>query len=157
NYAPRGASHSLQRLEDVQGKQKPVLGSVLQARKSAMQASLNRLDPNSFTHELATVLNPGLATTVTAAGGHRTRSHASAQRRDTDRRQHLQREYDEQRYGRVDKRSWRKVRDNPTVKASLEAYRNAYGANEALGQKNLKDARALAQRALRSPVANQPG
>jgi len=157
NYAPRGASHSLQRLEDFQGKQKPVLGSFLQARKGAMQDSLKRLDLNSFTQEIDTFLNQGLATTVTAVGEHLTRSHMSAQRRDTDLRQYLQREYDEQRYGRVDKRSWRKVRDNPTVKASLEAYRNAYGANEALGQKNLKDARALAQRALRSPVANQPG
>ncbi len=156
-YAPRAASHSLQRLDDFQGKQEPILASFIQARKGAMQQSLKRLDLNGFTQEINVFINQGLSTTVSAIGQHLTRSHMSAQRRDTDLRQYLQREYDEARYNRVDKRSWRRVRDNPTVRDSLEAYRNAYGANEALGKRNLADARVLAQRALRSPVANQPG
>lgn len=157
NYAPRAASHSLQRLDDFQGKQEPILASFIQARKGAMQESLQRFDLNGVAQEINVFVNQGLTTTVSAVGQHLTRSHMSVQRRDTDLRQYLQREYDEARYNRVNKRSWRSVRDNPTVKASMDAYRNAYGANEALSSKNLKDARILAQRALKSPVASQPG
>lgn len=156
-YAPRGASHSLQRLSDFQGKQEPVLAGFIQARRSAMQASLQRLDLNGLSQEINTFVNQGLMTTVSAVGQHFTRSHMSAQRRDDDLRQYLQREYDSQRYNRVNKRTWRSIRNNPSVKSSLEAYKNAYGANEALSQKKLKDARTLAERALKSPVANQPG
>lgn len=156
-YAPRGASHSLQRLSDFQGKQEPILAGFIQARRDAMQASLQRLDLNGFTQEINAFVNQGLMTTVSAVGQHLTRSHMSAQRRDDDLRQYLQREYDAERYHRVNKRNWHNVRNNPSVKASLEAYKSAYGANEALSQKNLKDARTLAERALKSPVANQPG
>ena len=157
HYAPRGASHSLQRLSDFQGKQEPLMAGFIQARRSAMQDSLQRLDLHGFTQEINTFVNQGLMTTVSAVGQHLTRSHMSAQRRDDDLRHYLQREYDAERYNRVNKRNWLTVRNAPSVKASLDAYRNAYGANEALAQKNLKDARTLAERALKSPVANQPG
>ena len=56
-YAPRAASHSLQRLNDFQGKQEPLLDSFLSARKNAMQESLEQFNLNRFTQELNVLLN----------------------------------------------------------------------------------------------------
>src|SRR3546814_17907506 len=87
-------------------------------------------DLNGFTQEINTFVNQGLMTTVSAVGQHLTRSPMSAQRRDDDLRQYLQREYDAERYHRVNKRNWLTVRNTPSVKATIHAYKHTYGAKE---------------------------
>lgn len=157
NYAPRAASHSLQRLNDFQGKHEPLLNRFLSARKTAMQDSLKQLNLNRFTQELETFLNQGLPTTISTAGHYLSRSHMSPLDRDEDLRQYLQREYRNERRARIDKRSWSALRQNNRLKTSLEAYKNAYAASVALEQQRLREAQKLIERAIKSPVGNQPG
>ncbi|KII32185.1 peptidase M48 [Pseudomonas fluorescens] len=156
-YAPRAASYSLQRLNDFQGKQKPLLGSFLSERKTAMQQSLEHFNLNSFTKELDVLINQGLTTSITATSEYFNRSHMSPIDRDEELRQYLQREYRQERRARVDTRSWPKVRDAAPVVAATQAYKDAYAATAALEQGKLSEADALNQRALSSPVKDQPG
>jgi hypothetical protein len=156
-YAPRAASYSLQRLNDFQGKQKPLLGSFLSERKTAMQQSLEHFNLNSFTKELDVLINQGLTTSITATSEYFNRSHMSPMDRDEELRQYLQREYRQERRARVDTRSWPKVRDAAPVVAATQAYKDAYAATAALEQGKLSEADALNQRALSSPVKDQPG
>lgn len=156
-YAPRAASHSLQRLNDFQGKQEPLLKGFLESRKSAMQESLEQFNLNRFTQELNVMLNQGLSTTITSAGQYLNRSHMSPMDRDEELRHYLQREYRQERRARVDRRSWPKVRDSQAVAASMQAYKDAYGATVALEQNKVREARLLVDRTLASPVKNQPG
>jgi predicted Zn-dependent protease len=156
-YAPRAASYSLQRLNDFQGKQKPLLGSFLSARKIAMQQSLEQFNLNNFTRELDVLLNQGLTTSIAATSEYFNRSHMSPMDRDDELRQYLQREYRQERRARVDTHSWPKVRDALPVTAAMQAYKDAYAATAALEQGKLRDADALSQRALSSPVKDQPG
>ncbi|RSC28261.1 M48 family metalloprotease [Pseudomonas parafulva] len=156
-YAPRASSVSLQRLEDFQGKQKPLLASFLQERQTAMTDSLKKLDLNRTTQELQTLLNQGLGTALNATGQYLTRSHMSPIQRDEELRQYLDREYQQQTQARVNRRTWPQVRDSATVQRSLQAYRDAYAATAALEQKKTREAEAFVSRALASPVGNQPG
>ena len=156
-YAPRAASFTLQRLNDFQGKQKPLLGSFLDARKTAMQQSLEQFKINDFTKELDVLLNQGLVTSITATSQYFNRSHMSATDRDEELRKYLQREYRQERRAKVDARSWPKIRDAAPVAASIQGYKDAYAANAALEQKKVREAEVLSQRALSSPVKDQPG
>ncbi|MHC8409026.1 M48 family metalloprotease [Pseudomonas sp. Hz4] len=156
-YAPRAASYSLQRLNDFQGKQKPLLGSFLEARKTAMQQSLEQFNLNNFTKELDVLLNQGLVTGITATSQYLTRSHMSPMDRDEELRQYLQREYRQERRGRVDVRSWPKIRDAAPVAAAMQGYKDAYAATAALEQGKVPEADTFSQRALSSPVKDQPG
>ncbi|MDN5510325.1 MAG: M48 family metallopeptidase, partial [Pseudomonas sp.] len=90
-YAPRAATHSLERLNDFQGKQKPLLTGFLTARKNAMQDSLQQFNLNQFTKELDVLVKDGLTTGLTATSQYFNRSHMSAMDRDTELRQYLQR------------------------------------------------------------------
>lgn len=156
-YAPRASSVSLQRLNDFQGKQKPLLVGFLEERQVAMTESLKKLDINATTRELQTLLNQGLGTAIASTGQYFSRSHMSPIERDDDLRQYLQREYKQQSRARVDRRSWPKVRDAATVQHSLQGYRDAYAATTALEQKKTPEAEAFIARALASPVSDQPG
>lgn len=156
-YAPRASSVSLQRLNDFQGKQKPLLTGFLKERQSAMQDSLTKLDINRFSQELQTLLNQGLGTTLAATGQYFTRSHMSPLERDEELRQYLQREYRPQSRARMDRRSWPQVRDAASVRLALQGYKDAYAATSALEQNKTKDAATFVARALASPVGNQPG
>jgi tetratricopeptide (TPR) repeat protein len=77
--------------------------------------------------------------------------------RDEDLRQYLQREYRQERRARVDPRSWPKVRDAKPVATAMQGYKDAYSATTALEQGKLPEAEAFSQRALSSPVKDQPG
>ncbi|MDF0733507.1 M48 family metalloprotease [Pseudomonas entomophila] len=156
-YAPRASSVSLQRLNDFQGKQKPLLAGFLQERQVAMKESLNKLDLKRTTQELQTLLNQGLGTAITSTGQYLTRSHMSPLERDEELRQYLQREYKPQTQARVNRRSWPQVRDSASVQRALQGYRDAYAATSALDQKKPREAEAFVSRALASPVGNQPG
>jgi predicted Zn-dependent protease len=155
-YAPRAATFSLQRLNDFQGKQKPLLGSFLDERKVAMQQSLQQMNINGFTKELDVLVSQGLTTTITAAGDYFNRSHMSPMDRDEELRQYLQREYKQERRARVDSLKWPKIRDAATVTAALKGYKDAYAANDALRQGKLNEAATFSKRALTSPVKDQP-
>lgn len=157
NYAPRASSVSLQRLDDFQGKQKPLLTSFLQERQAAMTESLIKLDLNRTTQELQTLLNQSVGTALNATGQYLTRSHMSPVQRDEELRQYLQREYRQQTQARVNRRTWPQVRDSASVQRALQAYRDAYAATAALEQKKTREAQAFIDRALASPVGNQPG
>ncbi|WDY58125.1 M48 family metallopeptidase [Pseudomonas sp. PSKL.D1] len=156
-YAPRASSMSLQRLNDFQGKQKPLLTSFLEERQVAMTASLKQFDINRTTQELQTLLNQGLGTAIASTSQYLTRSHMSPIKRDEDLRLYLQREYKPQSRARVDRKGWPHVRSAPDVQRSLQAYRDAYAAMAALEQKKIPEASAFMARALASPVSNQPG
>jgi predicted Zn-dependent protease len=156
-YAPRGASYSLQRLSDFQGKQKPLLSGFLNARKDAMQQSLEQFNLANFTKELDVLLNQGLTTGITATSEYFNRSHMSPTDRDEQLRQYLQREYRQERRARVDARGWPKIRDASPVAAAMQAYKDAYASTDALEQGKLREADVLSQRALSSPVKDQPG
>lgn len=156
-YAPRAASYTLQRLNDFQGKQKPLLSSFLSARKTAMQQSLEQFNLNSFTKELDVLLNQSLTTGIAATSEYFNRSHMSPMDRDEELRQYLQREYRQERRARVDARSWLKVRDAAPVATAMQAYKDAYAANAALEQGKVSEADTLSQRAISSPVKDQPG
>ncbi|MCH4878879.1 peptidase M48 [Pseudomonas sp. TMW22090] len=156
-YAPRAASFTLQRLNDFQGKQKPLLGSFLDARKTAMQQSLQQFKLDDFTKELDVLLNQGLITGINATSQYFTRSHMSATDRDEELRQYLRREYHQERRAKVDPRSWPKIRDAAPVASALQGYKDAYAAMAALELNKLKEADIFSQRALSSPVKDQPG
>ena len=156
-YAPRAASHSLQRLNDFQGKQEPLLDSFLSARKNAMQESLEQFNLNRFTQELNVLLNQGLTTGISSASQYFTRSHMSPIDRDEDLRQYLQREYRQERRARVDRRNWPLVRNSAAVMSAMQGYKDAYAATVALEQGKTREAQAFTERALASPVKNQPG
>lgn len=156
-YAPRAATYSLQRLNDFQGKQKPLLGSFLSARTTAMQASLEQFNLNRFTQELNVFLDQGLSTSINAAGQYFNRSHMSPMDREADLKQYLQREYRQERRARVDPHSWPKMRDAVPVAAALQGYKDAYTATAALEQGKVREADTFNQRALASPVKDQPG
>lgn len=156
-YAPRAASHSLQRLNDFQGKQEPLLDSFLSARKNSMQESLEQFNLNRFTQELDVLLNEGLTTSIASAGQYFNRSHMSPIDRDEDLRQYLQREYRQERRARVDRRSWPQVRDSAAVTSAMQGYKDAYAATVALEQGKIREAQVFTERALASPVKNQPG
>lgn len=156
-YAPRGASYSLERLNDYQGKQAPLLSSFLAERKSAMTESLTQLDLNRLTKELNAFVNGGLSTSLQAATGYFQRVHMSPLDRDAELRSYLQREYAQQRRARVDKRSWPKVRDAAPVAVALQAYRDANAVLVALAGNDLRAAEAANAKALASPVRDQPG
>ncbi|MCT8164376.1 MULTISPECIES: M48 family metallopeptidase [unclassified Pseudomonas] len=156
-YAPRASSVSLQRLNDFQGKQKPLLSSFLEQRQVAVTESLKQFDINRTSRELQTLLNQGLGTAIASTGQYLSRSHMSPMHRDEELRQYLQREYKQQSRARVDRRSWPKIRDNAEVQRSLQGYRSAYAATTALEQKKLPEAAAFVAQALSSPVADQPG
>lgn len=156
-YAPRASSVSLQRLNDFQGKQKPLLSSFLQERQGAMQASLKQFNLQQFNQELQTLVNQGVGTALTSTGQYFTRSHMSPIERDEELRQYLQREYRQQTRARVDRKSWPMVRDAKAVSLALQGYKDAYAATAALEQKQTKEAAAFVARALASPVGNQPG
>ncbi|MDH0304052.1 MULTISPECIES: M48 family metallopeptidase [unclassified Pseudomonas] len=156
-YAPRASSVSLQRLNDFQGKQKPLLTGFLEERQVAMKESLQKLDINRTTQELQTLLNQGVGTAIASTGQYLTRSHMSPTERDEELRQYLRREYKQQTRARVDRRSWPQVRDAKQVQASLQGYRDAYAAMTALEQKKVREAEVFVTRALASPVGNQPG
>ncbi|NIE75786.1 M48 family metalloprotease [Pantoea sp. Ap-967] len=156
-YAPRASSVSLQRLNDFQGKQKPLLSSFLAERQVAMSESLQQLDINRTTRELQTLLNQGVGTAIASTGQYLTRSHMSPVERDEELRQYLHREYKPQTRARVDRRSWPRVRDSAAVSRSLQGYRDAYAAITALEQKKTAEASTFIKRALASPVADQPG
>jgi len=156
-YAPRAASHSLQRLSDFQGKQKSLLGSFATQRKEAMQASLQNLQVDRLVKEVEVTLNQGLATSITAAGQYFQRSHMSPLDRDTELRQYLQRQYDGQRRAPVNADDWQRLRASGAVAPSLQAYKDAYAATVALEQKKLREAQLFSDRALTSAVRDQPG
>jgi predicted Zn-dependent protease len=156
-YAPRAASHSLQRLNDFQGKQKSLLGSFATARKEAMQDSLQKLQVDRLVKEVEVTLNQGLATGITAAGQYFQRSHMSPLDRDTELRQYLQREYNAQRRAQVNTNSWQQLRSSTTVTAAMQAYKDAYSATVALEKKQLREAQLFSDRALASAVRDQPG
>lgn len=156
-YAPRASSVSLQRLNDFQGQQKPLLASFLKERQSAMQASLQQFNVKQFNQELNTLLNQGVNTAIASTSEYFKRSHMSPLQRDEDLRQYLQREYREQSRARVDRRSWPQVRDAVAVRQALQGYKDAYAALAALEQKQHREAAEFIKRALASPVANQPG
>ncbi|WP_328304787.1 M48 family metallopeptidase [Pseudomonas guariconensis] len=156
-YAPRASSVSLQRLNDFQGKQKPLLTGFLKERQSAMQDSLRQFDLNRFSQELQTLLNQGLGTTIAATSQYLTRSHMSPLQRDEELRHYLRREYRQQARVRVNRRSWPQVRDEPSVRLALQGYKDAYAATTALEQNKQREASAFVARALASPVGNQPG
>lgn len=157
DYAPRAASHSLQRLNDFQGKQKPLLNSFLSERKHAMQESLKQLNLNRLTQELNILINQGLATSINSAGQYFNRSHMSPADRDEDLRQYLQREYRQERRARVDRSSWPQVRDSKAVASAMQGYKDAYAATVALEEGKIREAQVFTERALSSPVKNQPG
>ncbi|WP_236236221.1 M48 family metallopeptidase [Pseudomonas faucium] len=156
-YAPRASSVSLQRLNDFQGKQKPLLSSFLQERQLAVTESLKQFDINRTTREIQTLLNQGVGTALASTGQYFNRSHMSPVQRDEELRQYLQREYKQQSRARVDRRSWPQVRDSAAVQRALQGYRDAYAATTALDQKKLPEASTFVTRALASPVADQPG
>ncbi|MGG5288298.1 M48 family metalloprotease [Pseudomonas shirazensis] len=156
-YAPRASSVSLQRLNDFQGKQKPLLSSFLKERQDALQASAQQFNLKQFNQELQTLVNQGVGTAITSTSQYLSRSHMSPADRDEELRQYLQREYRQQSRARVDRRSWPQVRDQIAVRQALQGYRDAYAALAALDQKQIKAASAFIDRALASPVANQPG
>ena len=156
-YAPRAASHSLQRLNDFQGKQKSLLGSFATARKDAMQASLQNLQIDRLVKEVEVTLNQGLTTGITAAGQYFQRSHMSPLDRDTELRHYLQRQYDGQRRAQVNADGWQQLRASSAVAPSLQAYKDAYAATVALEQKHVREARLFSDQALASVVRDQPG
>lgn len=156
-YAPRAASHSLQRLDDYQGKQTPLMTTFLQQRQLGLSSAASKLDVDGVFREAQTLLNQGLLVGITTASDYLQRSHMSPMQRDKDLRQYLQREYQVERRARVERLRWLALRDDPRIKAAINAYRDAYGANAALERKDLRSAQALVERALSSPVANQPG
>jgi predicted Zn-dependent protease len=155
-YAPRAATHSLERLNDFQGKQKPLLTGFLTARKNAMQDSLQQFNLDRFTKELDVLVKDGLTTSIAATTQYFNRSHMSAMDRDKELRQYLQREYRQERRARVDTQSWQKVRNTPQVAKALQGYKHAYGATAALEQNKVSEADALIRLALASPVKDQP-
>ncbi|MBD1555110.1 M48 family metalloprotease [Pseudomonas sp. C2L11] len=156
-YAPRAASYSLQRLNDYQGKQAPLMTSFLDARQKAMKQSLEQFNINSFTQELSVLVNDGLTTSIQATTDYFKRAHMSALDRDEQLRHYMQREYRKERRTPVDTRSWVQVRASTPVKAALQGYWNAYQVTVALAQGDLKQADAYNHRALSSPVKDQPG
>lgn len=156
-YAPRAASNSLQRLNDFQGKQKPLLTSFIEARKTAMQQSLTQMNVNGFTKEVDTILKDGVTTSITATAQYFNRSHMSALDRDEELRQYVQREYRQTRRARVDAHSWQKMRETPAVVRALQGYKDTHAATVALAQNQIPEADAFTQRALSSPVKDQPG
>ncbi|KUM34029.1 M48 family metallopeptidase [Pseudomonas sp. EpS/L25] len=156
-YAPRAASHSLQRLDDYQGKQTPLMTTFLQQRQLGLSSAANKLDVDGVLKEAQTFLNQGVLVGITTASDYLQRSHMSPAQRDKDLRQYLQREYRAERRAQVERSRWARLRDDPQVQAALDAYRDAYGANVALERKDMRGAQALVERALSSPVANQPG
>lgn len=156
-YAPRASSASLQRLNDFQGQQKPLLTSFLKERQSAMQESLQQVNVKQFHQELQTLVGQGVNTALSSTTEYFKRSHMSPLQRDEDLRQYLQREYREQSRARVDRRSWPQVRDAAAVSQALQGYKDAYAALAALEQKQPREAAAFVKRALASPVGNQPG
>ncbi len=156
-YAPRAASQSLQRLDDYQGKQTPLMTTFLQQRQLGLSSAASKLDVDGVFKEAQTLINQGLLVGITTASDYLQRSHMSPVQRDKDLRQYLQREYQTERRAQVDRLRWLTVRDDPRIKTALNAYRDAYGANAALERKDLGSAQALVERSLASPVANQPG
>ena len=155
-YAPRAATHSLERLNDFQGKQKPLLTGFLTARKNAMQDSLQQFNLNQFTKELDVLVKDGLTTGLTATSQYFNRSHMSAMDRDTELRQYLQREYRQERRARVNPQSWAKMKSTPQVAKALQGYKDAYFAIDALEKNKVPDADAFIRKALASPVKDQP-
>ena len=155
-YAPRAATHSLERLNDFQGKQKPLLTGFLTARKNAMQDSLQQFNLNQFTKELDVLVKDGLTTGITATSQYFNRSHMSARDRDTELRQYLQREYRQERRARVNPQSWAKMKSTPQVAKALQGYKDAYFAIDALEKNKVPDADAFIRKALASPVKDQP-
>ncbi|MFO2466145.1 M48 family metalloprotease [Pseudomonas sp. 15FMM2] len=155
-YAPRAATHSLERLNDFQGKQKPLLTGFLNARKEAMQDSLQQFNLNRFTKELDVLVKDGLTTSIAATSQYFNRSHMSTIDRDTELRQYLQREYRQERRARVNTQSWPKVRDAAPVATAMQGYKDAYAAMAALEKNEVPQADAFIRRALNSPVKDQP-
>lgn len=155
-YAPRAATHSLERLNDFQGKQTPLLSGFLTARKNAMQDSLQQFNLNRLTQELDVLVKGGLTTSINATAQYFNRSHMSAMDRDKELRQYLQREYRVERRARINTQSWLKVRNSPQVAKAMQGYKHAYGATAALEQKKVSEADALIRLALASPVKDQP-
>ena len=155
-YAPRAATHSLERLNDFQGKQKPLLTGFLTARKDAMQDSLQQFNLDRFTKELDVLVKDGLTNTITATTDYFNRSHMSAIDRDTELRQYLQREYRKERRARVNTTNWPKVRDAAPVAKAMQGYKDAYAATAALAKNKVPEADAFIRRALSSPVKDQP-
>lgn len=137
-YAPRAATHSLERLNDFQGKQKPLLTGFLTARKDAMQDSLQQFNLDRFTKELDVLVKDGLTHTITATTDYFNRSHMSAIDRDTELRQYLQREYRKERRARVNTTNWPKVRDAAPVAKAMQGYKDAYAATAALAKQGAR-------------------
>lgn len=156
-YAPRAASNTLQRLNDFQGKQQPLLSSFIAERKTAMQQSLQQMNINGFTKELDIFIKQGVTTSLTATAQYFNRSHMSALDRDEELRQYVQREYRQNRRARVDARSWQKLRATPQVATALQGYKDAHAATAALAQNQISEADIFSKRALSSPVKDQPG
>lgn len=156
-YAPRAASHSLQRLNDFQGQQAPLLDSFLSERKSNLQAALGQLDLNGVTQEINVWVSQGVTTGLLATSQYLTRSHLSPLDRDMELRTYLQREYRTERRGKVNRDAWSRIRNLPAVVASLQGYKDAYAASAALEQHKPREAEAFIRRALASPVKDQPG
>jgi predicted Zn-dependent protease len=156
-YAPRAASNSLQRLDDFQGKQKPLLTSFLNERKDAIQQSAKQMDINGMTKEVDVFLKQGVETSLKATAEYFNRSHMSALDRDEELRQYVQREYRQKRRARVDASSWQKMRAAAPVVAALQGYKDAHSASAALAQNQPAEAEIFIKRALSSPVKDQPG
>ncbi|MFC6301198.1 M48 family metalloprotease [Pseudomonas sp. CCM 7893] len=156
-YAPRGATHSLERLSDFQGKQKPLLTGFLTARKNAMQDSLQQFNLNRFTKELDVLVKDGLTTSIAATTQYFNRSHMSTLDRDQELREYLQREYRQERRARINTQAWQKLRSTPQVAKAIQGYKDAYFATDALAKQKVPEADAFLRRALNSPVKDQPG
>ncbi|MGY4491853.1 M48 family metalloprotease [Pseudomonas sp. TE3610] len=156
-YAPRGANYSLERLNDYQGKQAPLLSSFLDERKDAMKESLQALNVNRFSQELNVLINGGLNNGIKTATNYLQRAHMSPLSRDEELRKYLQREYPQQRRAHVDKRSWPKVRDAAPVASAMQAYRDANSVIVDLAKNDMRAAEAANAKALASAVRDQPG
>ncbi|WP_334028552.1 M48 family metalloprotease [Alteromonas sp. P256] len=155
-YSPRANSHVLQRLENYQGKQKGMLSVFWDKKQQALTAALSAGDFNSLGKEFDSFLTEGLTKSLGAVSDYFQKRHMAPDIRDGNMKSYAMRVYQPEIRRRVNKKSWREIKEITQVDETLTSYKLAFQAANALSEGETKLAERLALRSLTSSTKSHP-
>lgn len=154
-YAPRSASHTLQRLSSFQQQQDGILDTYLSEKYNTLQTAFSSFDLDTLSAELETAPNELLTSGFNAAKTFFESTHLSPEKRDLALRNYVRREYQSEVRRRPAAQVWISIQQQH--KDVITSYRYAYQASMALADKDVSKAEQLALLSLNKEVQNQPG
>lgn len=155
-YSPRANSHVLQRLENYQGKQEGMLTAFWEKKQNALSGALAAGDFNGLGEEINSFLAEGLTTSLGAVTDYFQKRHMAPDVRDENMKGYALRVYKPEIGRRVDKKSWNQVKSQPEIYETLESYKLAFRASNALSAGDIAQAEKLALTSLSGSTKSHP-